>query len=71
MINDAMKNRLKVSIRIYARALKKSKAARIEMIETMRDAKEQGATLAELGSMIGVSRQRVHQMLGGKNEASN
>jgi predicted DNA-binding protein (UPF0251 family) len=38
-------------------------AARREQLEALRAAREQGVTLAELAEAIGVSRQRVAQLL--------
>jgi DNA-directed RNA polymerase sigma subunit (sigma70/sigma32) len=55
---------LKLAIRRKNKADQKADTARQTVINLMRDAHlKGGATLAELGGMLGVSRQRVHQML--------
>lgn len=54
---------IKTALRRYARANRKAREAKRELIEELRKAKASGSTFQELGDLIGVSRQRVHQIL--------
>lgn len=42
-----------------------AEAARLSFLRAVEDARAEGATLQEIGDALGVSRQRVHQLLSG------
>ncbi len=55
--------RIQTALRRHARFIRLAKEQRRELINELRAGKSEGATLQELGDLIGVSRQRVHQIL--------
>jgi|Tabmets5t2r1_1033131.scaffolds.fasta_scaffold137847_1 hypothetical protein len=40
-------------------------AARTELVLALREAHERGATFGQLGELVGLSRQRVHELVSG------
>lgn len=66
MLSTSAKIMVKMALTQRRGAEKKLQEAQAILLRELRRAKEEGATYHELAMMVGVSRQRVHQMIKGE-----